>query len=109
MTAVRGRTVISERALTRTFGAIAAAELGVVASAPTVRVDDAAGRLAVRIVSPIALPSDEAGAPTRTVLDAAAATRARVLDEGAALTGALLAPVRVRLSSASFPERRRAR
>ena len=106
---VSGRTVITDRALSRTFAALAAEELGVSAPDVRVRIGDSAGRLAVDVVSPVLVRDALYSAAAPNVLELAAMTRERVQRDGEALSGAVVGRVDVRLTSARIDERRRVR
>ena len=97
-----GRVTLSTRAIERTFGALAAEELGVPASSSSVDLSDERGQLRVSVTAPVALGRG-------TVLEAAQAARQRVLADGPALTGATIASARVRVRSLHDAEPRRVR
>lgn len=100
-----GRDRIAPRALERLARAIAAEALGVRIGETSVRISDAAGAIAVRVQSPVALPplGDSAGGGLTTRLaDASADTRRRLAE----LTGLEVARVDVRATGAVIIERR---
>lgn len=102
-----GRDRFTTMALEHLARAVAAEELGVTLRDVDVRVRDARGALAVRVASPIAVPSLVAGlgdrAPLTTALTHASAhIRARL----GALTGLDVANVDIRATTAVISERR---
>jgi len=101
-----GRVVITERALGRTFGALAADVLGVEARSVQTRLHDSSGRLAVELEGPVSTGTLELTGTT--VVGCADSAVARIKDDGSRLTGTALGPVRVRISGAQITETRRA-
>lgn len=102
LTRIPGRVVISERALRRTFAAVAADGLGVAADQVRARVTDAAGLLAVSVEGPVTVRTG--GAST---IELAQAARAQVRERGSLLSGAQIRDVVVRVTTAvvAQPER----
>jgi hypothetical protein len=89
---IRGRTVITTRALESVLAAVAARELGTAARTATARVRDSGGSLAVSVTGPTRMPD-----PGDSVLAIAERTRLVVSRDGAVLTGATIGAVRVRI------------
>ncbi len=100
---IAGRVIVTERALRRTLGAIAAEELGVTSRDVEATVHDSSGSLAVDIAGPVAV----GGSRTQSALEIAQQTRARVREHGYELSGARIADVRLRLTGAREAQRKR--
>lgn len=100
---IPGRVIVTEKALRRVLGAIAAAELGVAPRDVDARVRDASGSLAVDLNGPVAV----GGSRTQTAIEIAQSTRARVRDHGFELSGARITDVRLRLTGAREAQRER--
>lgn len=105
-TAPRGLTHITSRAMSRVVSAVAADALGIVPSQVSVTLSDAAGRLDVTVRAPIrVLPLDRAGTTPDgqdedSVLARTEKAQHHIRGAVGELTGADIAGVTVRLTSA---------
>lgn len=114
-----GHTRISPAALRQTVETITAQAFGVPASRVSAKLDDDAGKLAVAVSVPLAVPSlleprREAG---RSIVERSRQARTTIINKGLAITGMTLGRVDIRLTGAKHaapagrvdatPERRR--
>jgi hypothetical protein len=110
----RGRTHISTRAMTRLVSAVAAESLGVKPSQVSVNLADSAGRLDLSVRAPIrVLPLDAVeaatdGAEDESILARSEQAQQHIRGTVGELTGADIAGVTVRLTSARIRLPRRA-
>lgn len=97
-----GHTRISPLALRHTVETITAQAFGVPASGVTARLDDDAGRLAVTVSVPLAVPSllEPRGEAGLSVVQRSREARSTIINEGLAITGMTLGRVDIRLTGA---------
>jgi hypothetical protein len=108
---IPGRVTVTARALTSTFAAIAADELGIRRRDVRAQVSDSRGRLQVRIDTPVTLAPLGDGGPGRsagpTVTDLIDRLRQRLTDEGGAITGSTVGEVQLHITDARIDQPRR--